>query len=199
MDSRFWLRRGTRTACAALAAATLAWSGTALAQDAAKPKVRLATSAGDIVLELDRAKAPKTVDNFVQYVSAGHYDGTVFHRVIPDFMIQGGGMSADLKEKPTRAPIALETRGGLPNERGTVAMARTADPDSATAQFFINLKRNAFLDGGGDGRSGYAVFGRVVSGMETVDRIAQVATGGRGMHQNVPLQPVTLNKATLEK
>jgi len=201
MDPRLWLRRGTRAVFAVLAAATLACAGTsqALAQDAARPKVRLATSAGDIVLELDRAKAPKTVDNFVQYVSAGHYDGTVFHRVIPDFMIQGGGMTADLKEKPTRAPIALETRGGLVHERGTVAMARTADPDSATAQFFINLKRNAFLDGAVDGRSGYTVFGRVVSGMETVDKIAQVATGGRGMHQNVPLQSVTLNKATLEK
>ena len=170
------------------------------AADAAKPKVKIATSAGDIVIELDRDKAPKTVDNFLQYVAAGHYDGTVFHRVIPDFMIQGGGMSADMKEKPTRPPVALEAGNGLANERGTVAMARTADPDSATAQFFVNLKRNAFLDAG-DPRSkpGYTVFGKVVSGMETVDRIAQSATGNRGMHQNVPLQPITLIKASLEK
>ncbi len=189
-----------RSALAALLAA-LAWSAAApaLAQDAA-PKVRLATSAGDIVLQLDRAKAPKTVDNFLQYVAAGHYDGTVFHRVIPNFMVQGGGMTADMKEKATRAPVALETSGGLVHERGTVAMARTADPDSATAQFFINLKRNAFLDPG-DRRSnpGYAVFGKVVSGMETVDKIAQAPTGSKGMHQDVPVQPITLNKATLEK
>ena len=190
-----------RIVLAGALAAALAWGAGPLAhaQDA-KPKVKLATSAGDIVLELDRAKAPKTVDNFLQYVAAGHYDGTVFHRVIPNFMIQGGGMSADMKEKPTRAPIALETAGGLVHERGTVAMARTANPDSATAQFFINLKRNAFLDAG-DARAnpGYAVFGKVVSGMEAVDRIAQVPTGSKGMHGDVPLQPVTINKATLEK
>ncbi len=192
---------GVRAALTGLLAAALGWGAgpAALAQNA-RPKVKLATSAGDIVIELDRAKAPKTVDNFLRYVAAGHYDGTVFHRVIPDFMIQGGGMTADLKEKPTRAPIALEARGGLVNERGTVAMARTADPDSATSQFFINLKRNAFLDAD-DARAnaGYAVFGKVVSGMETVDKIAQVPTGSRGMHRDVPLQPVTLDKATLEK
>ena len=191
-----------RTALQALLAAALACGAAAptLAADAAKPKVKLATSAGEIVIELDRDKAPKTVDNFLQYVAAGHYDGTVFHRVIPDFMIQGGGMSADMKEKTTRPPVALEARNGLANERGTVAMARMADPDSATAQFFINLKRNAFLDAG-DARAnpGYTVFGKVVAGMETVDRIAQAATANRGMHQNVPVQPITISKATLEK
>lgn len=162
-------------------------------------KVRLATSAGEIVIALDRERAPKTVDNFVQYLKAGHYDGTVFHRVIANFMIQGGGMTPDLKEKPTRAPIPLESRNGLANERGTVAMARTADPDSATSQFFINLKRNTFLDAGASaGGAGYAVFGKVVSGMDTVDRIAAVATGARGPYQDVPLQPVIIQKATLE-
>ena len=163
-------------------------------------KVKLATSAGDMVIELDREHAPKTVDNFLQYVKAGHYDGTVFHRVIPGFMIQGGGMSAEMKEKPTRAPITLESRNGLANQRGTLAMARTADPNSATSQFFVNLKANTFLDASqAPGGDGYAVFGKVVSGMDTVDKIAAVATGSKGPHQNVPLQAVIINKATLEQ
>ena len=163
-------------------------------------KVRLATSLGDIVVELDKEKAPKTVENFLQYVRAGHYDGTVFHRVIDNFMIQGGGMKADLSEKPTKAPIPLESRSGLTNLRGTLAMARTQDPNSATAQFFINLKDNAFLDQANsrDG-NGYAVFGKVVAGMDVVDKIRAVPTGNKGAHQNVPLEPVTLKKATLEK
>jgi len=183
----------------AMLAAVLAL-GTTGAWAQAAEKVKLATSAGDIVIELDRAKAPKTVENFVQYVKAGHYDGTVFHRVIGNFMIQAGGMTADMKEKPTRAPIGLESRNGLTNQRGTVAMARTADPNSATAQFFINLKHNAFLDAANaqDG-AGYAVFGRVVAGMDTVDRIAQAATTRKGMHQDVPVQPIVINQATLEK
>ena len=170
-------------------------AGPALAQ-----RVKLATSMGDIVIELDAGKAPKTVDNFVQYVKAGHYDGTIFHRVIDGFMIQGGGMTADMKEKPTRAPIPLESRNGLSNQRGTVAMARTMVPDSATSQFFINLKDNAFLDAANarDG-NGYTVFGKVVSGIDVVDKIRAVPTANRGMHQNVPVQPVTINKATLEK
>jgi len=155
---------------------------------------------GDIVVELDRGKAPKTVENFVQYVNAGHYDGTVFHRVIDNFMIQGGGMTADMTEKPTRSPVALESRNGLKNSRGTVAMARTTVPDSATAQFFINLKDNAFLDqpNARDGH-GYAVFGAVVSGMDVVDRIKSVRTGDKGPHQNVPLEPIIIRKATMEK
>jgi peptidyl-prolyl cis-trans isomerase A (cyclophilin A) len=165
----------------------------------AQQKVKLATSQGDIVLELDREKAPKSVDNFLQYVKAGHYDGTIFHRVIADFMIQGGGMKADMSEKPTRAPIPLESRNGLSNVRGTVAMARTMDPNSATAQFFINVKDNAFLDqpNSRDG-NGYAVFGKVVSGMDVVDKIRAVAVSDKGGHQNVPTQAVTIKKATLE-
>jgi peptidyl-prolyl cis-trans isomerase A (cyclophilin A) len=163
-------------------------------------KVRLATSMGDIVVELDRDKAPATVENFVRYVEAHHYDGTVFHRVIDNFMVQGGGMTPDMQEKPVRPPIKLESKNGLTNLRGTLAMARTNVPDSATSQFFINLKDNAFLDSANsrDG-NGYAVFGKVIAGMDVVDRIRAVPTGNRGGHQNVPLQPVLINKATLEK
>jgi len=179
----------------AAAAVALALSGPALAQ-----KVRLDTSAGDIVLELNAQKAPKTVANFLQYVKAGHYDGTVFHRVIPGFMIQGGGMKADLSEKPTRAPIALESRNGLTNVRGSVAMARTGDPNSATSQFFVNVADNAFLDQANsrDG-NGYAVFGKVVQGMDVVDKIVAVPTHSVGPNQNVPVMPVTLRKASVEK
>ena len=179
-----------------LAAATLvATSLPALAQ-----KVRLATSAGDILLQLEAEKAPKTVANFVQYVSAGHYDGTIFHRVIDNFMIQGGGYKPDLSEKPTRPPIPLESRTGLSNQRGTVAMARTSDPNSATAQFFVNVNDNLFLDQANarDG-NGYAVFGRVVEGMDVVEKIRAVPTQAQGMHQNLPVKPVILQKATVEK
>jgi len=163
-------------------------------------KVRLATSAGDIVLQLDREKAPKTVDNFVSYVKSGHYAGTVFHRVIPNFMIQGGGMDKSLTEKKTGGAIPLESKNGLKNERGTVAMARTSDPNSATAQFFINLQDNAFLDQANsrDG-NGYAVFGRVIEGMEVVDKIGLVPTSTKGPYQNVPVEPVIIKKASLEK
>jgi len=161
--------------------------------------VKFTTSEGDIVIELDAAKAPKTVENFLAYVKAGHYEGTVFHRVIDGFMIQGGGMDANLREKPTRAPIPLESRNGLTNQRGTVAMARTMVPDSATAQFFINLKDNAFLDAANarDG-NGYAVFGRVVKGMDVVEKIRGVPTGNKGPYQNVPISPITIQKANLE-
>ncbi len=163
-------------------------------------KVRLATSQGDIVVELDKEKAPKTVENFLQYVKAGHYDGTIFHRVIENFMIQGGGMKADMSEKPTRAPIPLESRSGLTNVRGTIAMARTMDPNSATAQFFINVKDNPALDQANsrDG-NGYAVFGKVVAGMDVVDKIKVVAVGDKAGHQNVPTTPVTIKNASLEK
>jgi peptidyl-prolyl cis-trans isomerase A (cyclophilin A) len=180
---------------AGLAAFALAAAMPALAQ-----KVKLATSAGDIVVELDAAKAPKTVDNFLQYVKAGHYDGTVFHRVIPNFMIQGGGMTPDMKEKATRAPIPLESKNGLKNVRGSVAMARTSVPDSATSQFFINVADNAFLDQANsrDG-NGYAVFGKVVEGMNVVDNIRTAPVTSAGMHQNVPVTPVIIKKATLEK
>ena len=156
--------------------------------------VKLSTSMGDIVLELDAAKAPKTVANFVQYVKAGHYSGTVFHRVIDGFMIQGGGMDAGLLEKPTRAPIPLEAGRGLSNLRGTVAMARTNIPDSATAQFFINVADNARLDSAG---GGYAVFGKVVDGMAVVDKIKAVPVTNKGMHQNVPQQAITIQQATI--
>jgi len=163
-------------------------------------KVRLDTSLGVIVIELDAAKAPKSVANFVEYVQAGHYDGTIFHRVIPDFMIQGGGFTPEMQQKPTRAPIPLESRNGLGNVRGSVAMARTMDPNSATAQFFINIKDNAFLDAANarDGQ-GYAVFGKVVSGMDVVDKIWAVPTSSKGPLQNVPVTPVLIRKASLEK
>ncbi len=159
-------------------------------------KVRLATSAGDIVVELDAEKAPKTVANFLQYVRAGHYDGTIFHRVIDGFMIQGGGFKADMNERPTRAAIPLEAGNGLSNTRGAIAMARTADPNSATAQFFINVADNLRLDTYG---GGYAVFGKVIEGMEVVDQIRVVPTKTQGPHANVPVMPVTIRKATVEK
>ena len=174
-------------------------AGLAIALAAASPawaqKVKLATSMGDIVLELDKDKAPKTVDNFVQYVKDGHYDGTIFHRVIEGFMIQGGGMKPDMSEKRTRASIPLEAHNGLSNTRGTVAMARTAMPDSATSQFFINVVDNPNLDSYG---GGYAVFGKVTQGMDVVDKIKAVRTANKGPHQNVPLEPVLIKKATLE-
>jgi peptidyl-prolyl cis-trans isomerase A (cyclophilin A) len=162
--------------------------------------VKLSTSEGDIVIELDREKAPKTVDNFLQYVKGGQYNGTIFHRVIDGFMIQGGGMTADMREKPTRAAIPLESRNGLSNVRGSIAMARTSDPNSATAQFFINVADNTRLDqANAADHEGYAVFGKVVSGMEVVDKIKQAPVGNRSGHQNVPLQAITLKKASLEK
>lgn len=163
-------------------------------------KVRLATSQGDIVVEVDAAKAPKSAANFLQYVKDGHYDGTVFHRVIAGFMIQGGGFDADMKQKPTRPPIPLESRNGLSNARGTLAMARTMVPDSATSQFFINVVDNPRLDAANsaDG-NGYAVFGKVVAGMDVVDKIRAVPVGDKAGHQNVPQQPVVIKKATLEK
>ena len=180
-----------RGALSVLAALTVAFSAPALAQ-----KVKFATSDGDIVIELDAAKAPKTVANFLQYVKSGQYDGTIFHRVIPNFMIQGGGMTADLAEKPTRPPIGLESGNGLTNLRGTVAMARTSDPSSATAQFFINVKDNDFLnkEKARDG-NGYTVFGKVVAGMDVVDKIRVVQTGPG----DVPVTPVLIKHATVEK
>ncbi len=161
-------------------------------------KVKLSTSMGDIVLQLDAQKAPMTVANFVQYVKAGQYNGTVFHRVIDGFMVQGGGMTPDLQEKPVRAPIKLEAKNGMSNVRGSVAMARTGIPDSATAQFFINLGDNLRLDAANaaDG-NGYAVFGQVIEGMDVVDKIKTVPVGNRAGHQNVPQQAVLIKQATL--
>ena len=162
-------------------------------------KVTLETSMGDIALELDDEKAPKTVANFIAYAKAGHYDGTIFHRVIDGFMIQGGGFTKDMEQKKTKEPIKNEAANGLKNFRGTIAMARTMVVDSATSQFFINLVDNSFLDyRGPDPRMfGYAVFGKVVAGMDVVDKIAKVATGNAGMHQNVPVTPVVIKKATV--
>ncbi|MBF0154279.1 MAG: peptidyl-prolyl cis-trans isomerase [Magnetococcales bacterium] len=156
--------------------------------------VVLTTSMGDITVELDAAKAPITVKNFLTYVDEGFYDGTIFHRVIPSFMAQCGGMLPDMKEKKGHSPIKNEADNGLKNVRGTLAMARTQVVDSATSQFFINVADNAFLDHGGRD-FGYAVFGRVVAGMDVVDKIVGVPTGNRGGHQNVPVQPVTIVKA----
>ena len=169
-----------------------------LAAPAGAQKVKLATSMGDIVVQLDAEKAPKTVANFLQYVKAGHYNGTVFHRVIDGFMVQGGGLSAEMQEKPTRPPIPLESRNGLSNVRGTLAMARTQVPDSATAQFFINVGDNLRLDAANaaDG-NGYAVFGRVLDGMDVVDRIKTVPVGNKAGHQNVPQKAVAIQQATL--
>ena len=163
------------------------------------PQVKLATSLGDIVLELDPAKAPKTVANFLQYVQDKHYDGTVFHRVIDGFMVQGGGFTADMAQKPTRAPIALEASSGLKNDSYTVAMARTGNPDSATSQFFINVKDNAMLNAPQPDGHGYAVFGKVVQGKDVVDKIRAVPTGRKGGMSDVPTTPVTITSASLLK
>ncbi len=161
------------------------------------PRVALETDKGRIVIELYPDQAPRTVQNFLDYVDAGHYHGTIFHRVIPDFMIQGGGLTASLKEKPTRPPIKNEADNGLKNRRGAVAMARTQVPDSATAQFFINTVDNDFLDFQSKTVQGwgYAVFGQVVEGMEVVEAIARVRTGTRAGHRDVPVDPVMILKA----
>ena len=165
-----------------------------------KPVVVLDTTMGPITLELDRAKAPITVDNFMKYVDDGYFDGLIFHRVIPGFMIQGGGFTPDMREKgKTNAAIKNESNNGLSNARGTISMARTNDPDSATAQFFINLSDNAQgLDPKG-GRGGYAVFGKVTAGMDAVDKIAKVNTGRRGPHDDVPTEPITIKSAKRKK
>lgn len=162
-------------------------------------QVDLHTSHGVIRIELDEARAPKSAANFIDYVSRGHYDNTVFHRVIPGFMIQGGGFEPGMKQKPTAAPIANEAGNGLKNTRYTLAMARTSDPHSATAQFFINVADNAFLDFRSESAQGwgYAVFGKVIAGSEVVDQIEKVKTGRRGMHDDVPAQDVVIERATL--
>jgi cyclophilin family peptidyl-prolyl cis-trans isomerase len=159
------------------------------------PRVRLATTLGDVVIELDSAKAPVSTENFARYVDSGHYDGTIFHRVIADFMIQGGGFSQELAEKPARAPIKNEASNGLKNDVYTIAMARTSDPDSATAQFFINAKDNDFLNYAGAARPGYAVFGRVVQGKDVVDKIRKVAVKRSAVSEAQPLEAVVIKKA----
>lgn len=163
--------------------------------------VELHTNKGLIVIDLDFEKAPVTAANFQKYVEDGFFDGTVFHRVIPNFMIQGGGMTADMKEKDTRAPIKNEADNGLPNNKYTVAMARTSDPHSATAQFFINVADNAFLNHSAptDSAWGYAVFGKVVQGQDVVDAIAKVKTKTTGWHDDVPVEAVLIEKAVMQK
>ena len=162
-------------------------------------KVLLKTNQGEITLTLDAAKAPKTVANFLEYVKSGHYDGTIFHRVIDNFMIQGGGMTAGLKEKSSGAQIENEANNGLKNDRGTVAMARTSDPHSATAQFFINVNDNDFLNHTSPSAQGwgYAVFGKVTDGLDVVDTIRKVKTGNSGFHQDVPKEDVVIEKASV--
>jgi peptidyl-prolyl cis-trans isomerase A (cyclophilin A) len=175
-------------------------TGVLMAAPAFAQKVRIATSMGDIVVQLEPEKTPKTVANFLTYVKAGQYNGTIFHRVISSFMIQGGGFTPDMKQKPTRAPIPLEDTAGLSNVRGTISMARTGNPNSATSQFFINVKDNPALDHGGPmGENGYAVFGHVVEGMDVVDKIKDVETGSRNGMDDVPKQTVLIKTATLEK
>lgn len=161
------------------------------------PVIKLQTSLGDIVLELDAEKAPATVENFVQYVKDGQYDGTIFHRVIPNFMIQAGGFDADMTQKETRASIKNEADNGLKNDKYAIAMARTPDPHSASAQFFINVKDNDFLNFTAPTANGwgYAVFGKVTEGFDVVDAIAKVKTGNRGPHGDVPVEPVVITKA----
>lgn len=169
----------------------------ALAQ--AAPSVQFQTSAGDFVIELNAEKAPKTVENFLQYVNDKHYEGTIFHRVIDGFMVQGGGFTAAMAQKPTRGPIPLEASNGLRNDRGTIAMARTGNPNSATSQFFINVVDNAGLNAPQPDGFGYAVFGKVTSGMETIDKIRMLPTGNKAGMQNVPLTPVTITTVRLLK
>ena len=193
-------RRNSALALTSIAlAAIFFFSSPAAAQDANAPKVKLSTSMGDIVVQLEPAKAPKTVENFLQYVKDKHYDGTIFHRVIDGFMVQGGGFTPGMAQKPVRAPIALEAANGLKNDKYTIAMARTNVPDSATAQFFINIKDNDFLNFTAPTASGwgYAVFGKVVGGTDVVDKIKAVKTGRKGFHDDVPVEDVVIEKAVL--
>jgi cyclophilin family peptidyl-prolyl cis-trans isomerase len=156
--------------------------------------IRFETTLGSFTIELFEKEAPITAKNFLDYVDSGHFEGTVFHRVIPGFVIQGGGLTSDMRQKSTRAPIRNEADNGLKNRRGTLSMARTNDPHSATSQFFVNLVDNAFLDPGRGG-AGYAVFGCVTEGMDVVDKIAAVKTGNKGGHQDVPVTPVEVTSA----
>ena len=173
------------------------WGLPAYAQ--AATSVQFQTSAGDFVIELNAEKAPKTVENFLQYVNDKHYEGTIFHRVIDGFMVQGGGFTATMAQKPTRGPIPLEASNGLRNDRGTIAMARSGNPNSATSQFFINVVDNAGLNAPQPDGFGYAVFGKVSSGMETIDKIRTLPTGNKAGMQNVPLTPITINAVRILK
>ena len=177
----------------------LASIGVATANSGDKVMVEMHTSKGLITLELDAEKAPVTVANFIEYVNSGHFDGTIFHRVIPGFVIQGGGLESGMKEKPTQAPIENEADNGLKNVTGSICMARTNDPHSATSQFFINLKDNQFLDHSEKSPQGwgYAVFGQVTDGMDVVEAIAAVQTGNAGGHQDVPVEDIVVEKVTI--
>ena len=177
----------------------LASIGVATANSGDKVMVEMHTSKGLITLELDAEKAPVTVANFIEYVKSGHFDGTIFHRVIPGFVIQGGGMESGMKEKPTQPPIENEADNGLKNVTGSICMARTNDPHSATSQFFINLKDNQFLDHTEKSPQGwgYAVFGQVTGGMDVVEAIAAVQTGNAGFHQDVPVEDIVVEKVTI--
>ncbi|HOP17168.1 MAG: peptidyl-prolyl cis-trans isomerase [Chromatiaceae bacterium] len=161
--------------------------------------ITLKTGMGDIVIELDHAKAPKTCENFEQYVRDGHYDGTIFHRVIGNFMIQGGGFLPDMMQKATRDPIENEAKNGLSNVTGSIAMARTAAPHSASAQFFINVKDNAFLDYPGQDGWGYCVFGKVTSGMDVINKIRTVDTTNKAGHSDVPVEPIVIESASISE
>ncbi|MCK9512913.1 MAG: peptidylprolyl isomerase [Pigmentiphaga sp.] len=180
-----------------LAAATSAAAATSPEGNAMNPRVKMQTTEGDFVIELDAAKAPNTVQNFLGYVQDGFYDGTIFHRVIGNFMVQGGGFEPGMKQKKTKAPIDNEAANGLKNDKYTLAMARTNDPHSATAQFFINVTDNDFLNFTAPNPRGwgYAVFGKVVEGTETVDKIKGLPTGSKGGHQDVPVDDVVITKA----
>ena len=182
-------------------AAAPAKEGAKMEQTGKNPIVVISTSMGDIEAELYADKAPESVKNFLAYAESGHYNGTVFHRVIKGFMIQGGGMTPDMNQKPTKAPIKNEADNGLKNTNGTLAMARTSVVDSATSQFFINVKDNAFLDHKSKTPQGYgyAVFGKVISGMDVVQKIENVSTGNKGMHQDVPTEPVLIKSITVKK
>ncbi len=182
---------------AALAASCLLFLGLAMPAQAVEPTVVIATNMGNITVELNPALAPKSVANFLKYVEDKHYDGTVFHRVIKDFMIQGGGYTENLSQKPTKAPVVNEAKNGLKNVRGSIAMARTGDPDSATSQFFINTVNNSSLDYPKPDGYGYAVFGKVIAGMDVVDKIRAVQTGNVGPFSDVPTKPVIINSIRL--
>jgi peptidyl-prolyl cis-trans isomerase A (cyclophilin A) len=184
-----------------LAAVLCAVMGAGAGAEEAKknPVVVLDTSAGAIHIELDAEKAPISTKNFLDYVEAKHYDGLIFHRVIPGFMVQGGGMTPDMQQRKTRAPIKNEAENGLKNDRGTIAMARTSDPNSATSQFFINVVNNGGLNRPNPDGHGYAVFGKVTQGMDVVDKIVNAPTGSKAGHQNVPLEPIVIKSATVKK
>jgi len=182
-----------------LCAALILFTGCNAMSESKNPVVTLETTKGNIIIELYPEKAPETVANFIQYVQDGFYDGTIFHRVIPNFMVQGGGFTDDMSEKSTREPIKNEANNGLANENGTIAMARTPNPHSASSQFFINVKDNAFLDFQNETPNGwgYCVFGKVTEGMDVVNSIVAVPTGNHGMHQDVPVEPIIIMKASV--